>query len=189
MPIADFVVEFERLYNKAKAYDMVLPDGILAYEFLNNANISDSHEKLIRATMTELTYKAMKEQLCKVFGDLSLSVSSNKKENFGSSNNQVKVEARDEMAFEATAEDEEVYYGNWRDNRPNRGKPRSNYRGRFNSRGRGSGHFGGSHTNKQEEKKALSSEIHQKQTEHHQHALCVDQFIIGLKTVRTRTTT
>ena len=48
MPIADFVVEFERLYNKAKAYDMVLPDGILAYEFLNNANISDSYKKLIR---------------------------------------------------------------------------------------------------------------------------------------------
>lgn len=144
MPIADFVVEFERLYNKAKAYDMVLPDGILAYEFLNNANISDSHEKLIRATMTELSYKAMKEQLRKVFGDLSLSVSSNKnRESTGAANNQVKIEPREEMAFEGTAEEEEVNYGSWRDNRHNRGgKSRSTYRGRYNFRGRGRGHAG-----------------------------------------------
>ena len=33
MPIADFVIEFDRLYNRAKAYKMELPDGILAYEF------------------------------------------------------------------------------------------------------------------------------------------------------------
>lgn len=30
LPIADFIVEFEHLYNKAKAYKMHLPDGILA---------------------------------------------------------------------------------------------------------------------------------------------------------------
>ena len=52
MTIAEFAVEFERLHNKAKAHEMVLPDGILAYKFSNNANISDSREKLIRATMT-----------------------------------------------------------------------------------------------------------------------------------------
>lgn len=54
MPIADFAVEFEHLYNKAKVYKMELPDGILASEFLNKANISDSHEKLICATITRV---------------------------------------------------------------------------------------------------------------------------------------
>lgn len=33
MPIADNIVEFERIYNKAKAYDRIVLD-ILAYKFL-----------------------------------------------------------------------------------------------------------------------------------------------------------
>ena len=90
MPISEFVVEFERLYNKAKAYEMILPDGILAYKFLNNANITDSHEKLIRATMTALSYNSMKEQLRKIFGDVSISISSNKSKPSIDSNPQVK---------------------------------------------------------------------------------------------------
>lgn len=36
--IAESVAEFERLHNKAKPYDMVLTNGILAYNFLNNAS-------------------------------------------------------------------------------------------------------------------------------------------------------
>ena len=63
MTIAEFVVEFGRLYNKAKAHEMVLPDGLLAYKLLNNANISNYHEKLICATMTTLPNEVMKEQL------------------------------------------------------------------------------------------------------------------------------
>ncbi|XP_066911985.1 uncharacterized protein [Clytia hemisphaerica] len=155
MPIADFVVEFERLYNKAKAYEMILPDGILAYEFLNNANISDSHEKLIRATMTELSYNSMKDQLRKVFGDLSLSVSSNKSKDVGAVNNQVKFESRDEMTFETTSRDEEaeeVYYGNYRDRSNRGGRSRPN-RGRFNFRGRGGrGQHGGAERRHQDGK-------------------------------------
>ena len=155
MPIADFVVEFERLYNKAKAHEMILPDGILAYEFLNNANISDSHEKLIRATMTELSYKSMKEQLRKVFGDLSLSVSSNKTKDAVAGNNQVKLESRDEMTFETTSKDEEaqeVYYGNYRDRSNRGGRSRPN-RGRSNFRGRGGrGQHGGAERRNQDGK-------------------------------------
>ena len=63
MSMADYVAEFERLYNKSKVYEMVLPEGILAYKFLNNANLSDTHDKLIRATMTDLTYNSMKNQV------------------------------------------------------------------------------------------------------------------------------
>lgn len=32
MPISDYITEFERLYNKTQARDMILPYGVLAYE-------------------------------------------------------------------------------------------------------------------------------------------------------------
>ena len=57
MSMADYVAEFERLYNKAKVYEMVLPEE---YKFLNNANLSDTRDKLIRTTMTELAYNSIK---------------------------------------------------------------------------------------------------------------------------------
>ena len=55
MSIAAFVVEFERLYCKAKACNMVWPNGNLAYKFLRNANVSSSHTKLVRTTITKLS--------------------------------------------------------------------------------------------------------------------------------------
>ena len=31
--VSDYIIEFERLYNKAKQHKMELPDGVLAYRF------------------------------------------------------------------------------------------------------------------------------------------------------------
>lgn len=63
MTMNDYIIEFERLYNKLKNYDMELPEGVLAYRFINSSNISESHKQLIRATLTELKYTKAKEQL------------------------------------------------------------------------------------------------------------------------------
>ena len=104
MSMADYVAEFERLYNKAKLYEMVLPEGILAYKFLNNANLSDTHDKLIRATMTDLTYNSMKNQVKKIFGDLSLNISMNKS---STSSPQIKLEPEESLNFEAHTDDQE----------------------------------------------------------------------------------
>ena len=41
MTINNYIIEFEHLYRKIKNYDMGLPDGVLVYKFLNNANISE----------------------------------------------------------------------------------------------------------------------------------------------------
>ena len=79
------------LHNTAKAYDIVLPDSTSSYKFFNNATISDSHEKPVRATMTGLSYSSMKEQLRNIFSDLSLSTWSNKFKSFQESNMQVKM--------------------------------------------------------------------------------------------------
>ena len=68
--ISNYVIEFELLYNKIKNFDVALPDDIyLAYKFLNNANISKQCKQLVCATVTELKYENMKDQIKKVFSD------------------------------------------------------------------------------------------------------------------------
>ena len=59
MTIVDYINEFERLNNKIRQFDMVLPTGVLAYKVLNNANISSEKKQLIRATVVSLTYENM----------------------------------------------------------------------------------------------------------------------------------
>ena len=66
---ADFIIQFEKFYNKIKKFDMNLPDAVQAYFLLNAANVSDENEKLARTTCGELTYKNMKDTLMKVFGE------------------------------------------------------------------------------------------------------------------------
>ena len=64
MTINNYIIEFECLYQKTKNYDMGLPD-VLAYKFLINANMSEYHKELVQATLSELKYNTMKEQLKK----------------------------------------------------------------------------------------------------------------------------
>ena len=116
MTVADYIIEFERLYNKAKQHKMELFDGVLAYRFLNSANISSHHKQLVRATLPELSYQlSMKDQLKKIFSDPTNLVG----------------DAKQEQAIkkEAAMEAQDVYY--------------SSSRAKFNSyRGRGRGGFG-----------------------------------------------
>ena len=80
MTVSDYIIEFERLYNKAKQHRMGLPDGVLAYRFLNSVNISSHHVQLVRATLSELSYQSMKDQLKKIFSDPTNLVSDAKQE-------------------------------------------------------------------------------------------------------------
>ena len=50
---------------------MVLPEGFLAYFLLKAANLSPDRQKLARATCSNLTYKDMKSNVRKVFGDFA----------------------------------------------------------------------------------------------------------------------
>ena len=63
-----FIIKFERLYSELVNHDLTLPEGIKAFFVLNSANLTDEMEKLARATTTELTYKAMKDQIKKICG-------------------------------------------------------------------------------------------------------------------------
>lgn len=71
MHIFEYINSFERLYQKAKHFKLELPDGVLAYRLLRSANLSDAHEQLVRATLASLTYVNMKDQLKKIFSDIS----------------------------------------------------------------------------------------------------------------------
>ena len=67
MSISDYIIQFEQLHNKAKSHKMEILDGVLAYRLLNSANLSEQHKQLVGATVSEIKYSIMKEQLKKVF--------------------------------------------------------------------------------------------------------------------------
>ena len=67
--ISDYINEFERLQAKTESYGTKLPTDVLAYRLLKSANLSETHEQLAKATISELTYDAMKSQLKKIFTD------------------------------------------------------------------------------------------------------------------------
>ena len=71
MDIKEYINQFESLYDKIRVHNMGLPDEVLAYGVPKSANISQEHEQLVRATITEFSYSNMTEQLKKIFGDVA----------------------------------------------------------------------------------------------------------------------
>ena len=73
-----YISEFQRRYNTLKqlqANKDLYDDVILAYRLLNQASLNEEQARLVRATCTaELTFKNMKEQLKRTFGDAVVNV-------------------------------------------------------------------------------------------------------------------
>ena len=46
MSISDYVIKFEQFYFKVKPFHMEILDGILAYSFLNSANLTNEQKQL-----------------------------------------------------------------------------------------------------------------------------------------------
>ena len=66
MIIDNYISNFERLYNKVKAFQIELPDPVLAYRLLKSANLPQRKMELVRATIGSLGYKEMMAQLRKL---------------------------------------------------------------------------------------------------------------------------
>ena len=111
MSIDDFISDFERLYNKVKAYKIELPDPVLAYRVLKSANLVQTKVELVRATITTMSYKDMITQLRKL--------------------EDMVVSKHDTRVKE---ESEDVLYGR-EYGRRGRGRPRGNRGGRGRGRG------------------------------------------------------
>ena len=104
---SDFLIEFGRLITKLKDFNILLPELVLAFRTLKSANITKDNEKLVKATVTELTLSSMSEQLQKIMHGHSSS---------NSSPNTSPVIVKNEMDIVNYAENNqmdptEIYYG------------------------------------------------------------------------------
>ena len=66
MTIVDYLIKFDRMTAQLKLHKIILTEPVLAYRVLRRANLTDDHEKLIRAAVSELTLKSMAFQLKKI---------------------------------------------------------------------------------------------------------------------------
>ena len=62
----NYINEFEKNHNRLKLHKIVFPDQFLAYRLLENANLEQSKNELIRTTISTLSFKEMKTQLRKL---------------------------------------------------------------------------------------------------------------------------
>ena len=56
MNINDYIVEFDQRYHKIVQHKMTLPDAVLAFKLLENANLSNHERQLALTTCTDLSY-------------------------------------------------------------------------------------------------------------------------------------
>ena len=66
MLLEDFLIEFGRLVAKLKDFNVLLPEPVLAFRALKSDNITKDNEKLVKATVSELTLSSMLKQLRKI---------------------------------------------------------------------------------------------------------------------------
>lgn len=55
MKISDYILEFDKPYNKAKKYEMALPEAILAFKILDNAGLSSQEKQLDLTACTDFS--------------------------------------------------------------------------------------------------------------------------------------
>ena len=75
--IKDYIIQFNLKYSKIQSYNMTLPEGVLAYNLLICANLSDEQQQLCRATVSDMTYDEMKKTIEKVAVSCSNSLPDN----------------------------------------------------------------------------------------------------------------
>ena len=109
----------ELLYCLEK-YEIKLPPVVLAYRYLNSANLTEAQSTIVRATISDYTYANMVKQIKAVFSE---SKQEQSKEN-------IKVKVEDE-----SYELEKTFCSNMRSNE------RDNLRGKDQVRGSNSGKY------------------------------------------------
>ena len=84
--LEEFLYSFGRLVAKLKDFNILLPEPVLAFRALTSANITLDNEKLVKATVSELTLSSVSKQLRKIMhghssNDSSLNISTVVKKN------------------------------------------------------------------------------------------------------------
>ena len=74
--LEDFLIDFGRHVAKLKDFNILLPEPVLAFRALKSANLTPDNEKLVKATVGELTLSSMSGQLWKIMHKHSSDASS-----------------------------------------------------------------------------------------------------------------
>ena len=106
--IDEYIHEFQQRYknicqlrDKASLYD----DGILAYLLLNQANLDNEQQRLIRATISDLTYANMEKALKRTYGENLSTPMSSSRQSSGQS-----YSFKPESSCSKVIKDEPVFY-------------------------------------------------------------------------------
>ena len=100
MPLAEYTIEFEELLYCLQKYEIKLPPVVVAYQYLNGANLKEVQYTIVRNTISDYTYDNM-VQVKAVFSESKQEQSEEK----------IKVKVEDE-----SYELEETFYSNMRSN-------------------------------------------------------------------------
>ena len=120
--IEDFLINFERHVAKLKDFNILLLEPVLAFRALKSANLTPENERLVKATIGELTLSSMLGQLLKIM---------HKQSSDASSPNTPPIMVKNEVDVITYSENNqtdpsEVYYGrslDWHDSHFKENKP------------------------------------------------------------------
>ncbi|KAK7907197.1 hypothetical protein WMY93_015809 [Mugilogobius chulae] len=67
--MVDYIVEFERRYNRLQKFKMELPDAVLAFKLLDTAGLNIKDKQLALTACSSVSFANMKSALKRIFGD------------------------------------------------------------------------------------------------------------------------
>ena len=154
MKMADYTVEFNRLYNACKKNKLELPTGLRVIKYLESANIPAEQHRLALATCSSMDYEAMKSQVLKITTDVADTATATITSNKTLPESEIKVEAstfhaeyydgrsqdesfddEDEETYEEREANDTLFGRRYNQHPGNRQTPAVNSRGRYRSRG------------------------------------------------------
>ena len=100
--MTEYINSFEMKYKKASAYDMKLPDAVLAFKVLENTGLNQTEKRLILTAVKELKFEEVKSALKRIYGE------SNPLES--------KLKVKSEPAYSTTEQEFPTFYTNGQNN-------------------------------------------------------------------------
>ena len=105
--IQAYLNESDKRFFKTKFYGTVMLDDILAYRLLKSANLSSYHQELVKATIPDLQYDIIKDQLKENFSDASRQIATKSDENIRTEE-AFMVEERNHLSFQESYHENEL---------------------------------------------------------------------------------
>ena len=69
MSSTDYTTEFEELFYCLENYKIKLPPVVLAYRYLNSANLTEVQSTIVRTAISDYTYDNMVKQVKAVYSE------------------------------------------------------------------------------------------------------------------------